>query len=106
MSKAFSIKKGKYDIPGIGKVDATQEVSDEKAFEIYQKPRRVFPWITPGPEAESFLKKQKLNSKQVAALVQNAATVEEVELLASLNDAKAVKGVVDVKLKSLENDKK
>ena len=106
MSKVFKIQKGKYDIPGIGKVDATKEVTDEKAFEIYQKPRRVFPWISLGDDAEAFLKKQKLNAKQVSAMIQNATSVEEVELLAGLNDAKAVQGIAATKTEALKSEEK
>ena len=102
MSKAFNIKPGKYDIPKIGKVDANEEVSEDKAFEIYKLPRRVFPWISLGPDAESFLKKQKLKKEDVSKMIQNAATPEEVELLSGLSSAKVVERITDIKLKSFE----
>ena len=106
MSKSFKIAKGRWDVPGIGKIDSTeQDPSDEKLFELYKLRRSIFPWIQLGPAADSFLKKQKLNAKEVAALVQNAQTKEETELLASLSDAKAVAGVAEVHLKALENSK-
>lgn len=104
MSKAFRIAPGRYNIPGIGDVDSRQPVSDEKAFSIYKLPRRVFPWISLGTEAESFLKKHKLNAKQVASLVQNAQTVEETELLAGLSNTKAVAGIVETHLATLKKD--
>ncbi len=104
MSNAFSIKPGRYNIPGIGDVDSRQPVSDEKAFSIYKLRRRVFPWISLGPDAESFLKKQKLAAKEVASLVQNAQTVEETELLAGLSNTKAVAGIVETHLAALKNN--
>lgn len=103
MSKAFNIAPGKYHTPNLGTVDATREVSDEKAFEIYKLPRRVFPWISLGPAAETFLKKQKLKANEIAKLVTNARSVEEVKLLASLTKAKPVAGIVETKLKALKN---
>lgn len=102
MSKAFNIQRGKYDVPGVGKVDATEEVSDEKAFSIYKLPRKVFPWITIGPSAESFLKKQPLLAPDVAKLIQNAQTEEEVELLAKLSDTKTVARIKELRLNSLK----
>lgn len=102
MSKVFEIKPGKYHLPKIGFVDAQKEVSDDKLFAIYKLPRRVFPWIELGEKAEDYLKKQKLLAKDVAVLVQNSRTAEEAERLAAFSDTKAVKGVLTVKLKSLE----
>ena len=105
MSKAFKIVPGRYTIPGIGYVNGQKEVSDDKAFAIYKISRRVFPWIQLGPEAESYLKKQKLVAKDVAQLVQNASTKEEAERLAALSETKTVNGILETKLKSLENNK-
>ena len=101
MSKAFIIAPGRYDIPGIGKVDSTKEVSNEKAFSIYKLSRRVFPWIKPGPDAAAFLKKQKLNAKEIASLIQKAKTTEEIEMLAGLSTAKAVNSIAETRLKVL-----
>lgn len=104
MKKAFTIQPGKYTIPAIGKVDTTtNEVSDEKALAIYKLDRRVFPWIKLGPGAGSFLKKQKLTVKELASLVQNARSVEEVEILAGLSDSKPLEGIVKTKLNSLKD---
>lgn len=100
MSKAFKIVPGRYTIPGIGYVNAQKEVSDDKAFAIYKISRRVFPWIQLGPEAESYLKKQKLLADDVAKLILNSRTPEEAERLASLSDTKTVERVLDTKLKA------
>tara|TARA_R100000789_G_C2970873_1_gene140714 strand:- start:249 stop:569 length:321 start_codon:yes stop_codon:yes gene_type:complete len=105
MGKAFKIAPGRFHIPNIGFVDAQKKVSDDKAFAIYKLSRRVFPWIQLGPEAESYLKKQKLVAKDVAQLVQNARTKEEAERLAALSETKTVNGILETKLKSLENNK-
>ena len=105
MGKAFKIAPGCFHIPNIGFVDAQKKVSDDKAFAIYKLSRRVFPWIQLGPEAESYLKKQKLVAKDVAQLVQNARTKEEAERLAALSETKTVNGILETKLKSLENNK-
>ena len=104
MSKVFNIRPGKFDIPNVGKVDSTEEVSDEKAFEIYRQPRGVFPWITLGPDAPAFLKKQKLTKEDVAKMIQNATSKEEVDILATLNDTKTVERIAETKLKALEYD--
>jgi hypothetical protein len=106
MSKAFKIAPGRYDIPGIGRVDAQKEVSDETAFAIYKLSRRVFPWITLGPGAGSFLKKQKLTVKEIASLVQNATSSEEIEILSGLSDSKPLARIIETKLQALEYDKK
>lgn len=103
MSKVFKITPGRYDIPKIGKVDTTVEVSDERLFAIFKLPRRVFPWISLKPGAKVFLKKQKLTVKEIALLVHNARTAEEIELLAGLSDSKAIAGIAETKLKALEN---
>lgn len=105
-SKVFSVVPGRYEIPSIGFVDANKEVSDEKAFSIYKLPRRVFPWISLGPKAASFLKKKNLKATEVAGMIQNAKTEEEVEILAALSDAKAVTGIKETKLASFKNSKK
>lgn len=105
MSKIFKITPGKYHIPSLGFVDSNSEVSDEKALAIYKLPRRVFPFISLGPDAGSFLKKQKLTVKEIASLVQNARTAEEIEILTGLSRSKTVKRIAETKLKSLENDK-
>ena len=105
MKKAFIIAPGKFDIPGIGKVNSNQEVSDEKAFSIYKLDRRVFPWIKPGPGAASFLKKQKLTVKEIASLVHHAKTSEEINILAELSDSKPLQGIIETRLKALENVK-
>ena len=103
MSKTFKIATGKWDVPTIGKVDSTKEISDDKLYSIYKLRRPVFPWITLGPEAESYLKKQKLVAEDVAKLILNAQTQEEAERLATLSDTKTVERVLDTKLKSFEN---
>ena len=105
MSKAFNIHPGKYHIPNLGTVDATKEVTNEKAFEIYKLSRKVFPWISLGPDAEAFLKKQKLSAQELAKMVTNARTAEEVALLGSLKKSKPLAGIVETKLKALKNNK-
>ena len=102
MSKAFLIAPGRFTIPKIGYVDSSKEVSDDKAFEIYKLSRRVFPWIQLGPNAETYLKKQKLRAEDVAKMVQNARTIEEVEFLAALSDTKTVARIKENKLKTFE----
>jgi len=102
MKEAFTIAPCVYNIPGIGRVDSTKEISDEIAFSIYKLKRGVFPWIKLGPGAGSFLKKQKLTVKEIVSLVANARTAEEIEILASLTESKTVAGIVDVRLKALK----
>ena len=99
MSKAFKIAPGRFHIPNIGYVDAQKKVSDDKAFAIYKLSRRVFPWIQLGPEAESYLKKQKLYADDVAKMILNSRSPEEASRLASLSDTKTVERVLDTKLK-------
>ncbi|MDN3595313.1 hypothetical protein [Zunongwangia endophytica] len=103
MKKAFKIAPGRYVIPNIGSVDAQKEVSNNVLFEIYKLPRRVFPWIQLGPDAEAFIKKQKLNVKDFAKLVNNARTKNEIELLARLSATKTIDRIAEVKLQALEN---
>lgn len=103
MSKAFKIAPGRYHHPKVGSIDSREEVSDKKAFEFFKLSRRVFPWIQLGPDAESFLKKQKLNADEVGRLVLNAQDADEAKLLASLSDTKKVSGVLETKLKNFEN---
>ncbi len=106
MIKAFKIAPGRYVIPNVGSVDAQKEVSDNVLFEIYKLPRRVFPWIQLGPDAEAFLKKQKLHVKDFAKLVNNARTKNEIELLARISDTKTIDRIAETKLKALENSLK
>lgn len=105
MNKAFKIAPGRYTIPNIGFVDTTKEMSDELAFMLYRVSRRVFPWASLGPDAEAFLKKQKLDVKEYAKLVHNARKKEEIELLAKISDTKTVYRIAEVKLQALENSK-
>lgn len=104
MNKAFTIAPGRYTIPNIGFVDTRKEISDELAFMLYRIPRRVFPWASLGPEAEAFIRKQKLDVKEFAKLVHNAKTKEEIELLAKISDTKTVYRIAEVKLQALENE--
>ena len=105
MSKAFEIKPGIYDIPKLGKVNANNKVSDEKALAVYRLPRRVFPWITITEAALPLLKKQKFTAEEVSKMIQNAQSPEEVQLLASLSDTKVVERITETKLKGFENSK-
>jgi len=105
MSKIFEIAPGKYHIPSLGFVDSNSEVSDQKALAIYKLPRRVFPFISLGPDAGPFLKKQKLSVKEIASMVQNARTAEELKILTGLSRSKTLKRIAETKSKSLENDK-
>jgi hypothetical protein len=105
MSKIFKIAPGRYHIPNIGFVDSNSDVSDETALSIYKLPRRVFPFISLGPDAAAYLKKQRLSVKELASLVQNARTAEEIEILTSLNRSKTLRRIAETKLKSLENEK-
>ncbi|MCC4228388.1 hypothetical protein [Zunongwangia profunda] len=104
--KAFKIAPGRYVIPNVGSVDAQKEVSDNKLFEIYKLPRRVFPWIQLGPDALEYLQTKKLHYKEVAKLILNAKTLQEVETLMKLSDTKTVARVAETKSKSLENSLK
>lgn len=90
MSTVFHITPGSYVIPHIGRIDTSRNLTDDKAFAIYRLPRRVFPWITPKPEAEEFLKKQRLRAHEVAALIENARTFEEAEMLSRVSKTKTV----------------
>lgn len=103
MSKVFKVAPARYDIPKVGKVDTTNEVSDDKLFAIYKLPRKVFPWISLRKGAKAYLKKQKLTVKELASLVHNAKTAEEIELLTGLSDSKTIAGIAETKLKALEN---
>lgn len=106
MNQSFNIQKGRWDVPGVGRIDSSQEVSEEKLLSLYKLPRRVFPWISLGPDAKVFLKKQNLSVKEISTMVANATSVEELELLESLNKkSKPLKGIVSTKIKSLDSDK-
>jgi hypothetical protein len=105
MSKVFKVAAGRYDIPKIGRLDTTVEVSDERLFAIYKLPRKVFPWISLKSGAKAFLKKQKLTVKEIASLVQNASSAQELELLSGISDSKTITGIAETKLKALENNK-
>lgn len=101
-NKNFDIKKGNYVVPKIGSVDAHAEVSDETAYAIYQLPRKQFPWISLTKNGLAFLKKKKLKAEEVARLILQAQSPEEVELLSELSDAKAPARVRETKLKALK----
>lgn len=105
MSKAFKIRPGKFDIPNIGKVDSTQEVSNDRAFELYKLPRRVFPWISLTPDAPAYLKKKKLTKEDVAKMILNTSSKEEVEVLQGLSDTKTVARIAKNKLMILDQKK-
>ena len=101
MNKSFTIPNGRWDVPGVGKIDSNQEVSEEKLFSLYKLPRKVFPWISLGPEAKVFLKKQNLTVKEITSLVASATSKEELELLGSLSKSKPLKGIVSTRIKAL-----
>ena len=106
MSKYFDIEPGKYDIPKVGNVNTfSKEVSDEKALAIYRLPRKVFPWIKLNKESLGYLKKQKFVAEDVAKMIQNARSVEEVETLSELSDTKTVERIKETKLNALKSDK-
>lgn len=105
MNENFDIRAGVYVVPSIGRIDAREAISDETALKIYTLPRKQFPWISLTPSGASFLKKQKLTKEQVARLVLQAQSEEEVELLGELNDTKTVERVKETKLNSLKNEK-
>lgn len=105
MNKAFTIAPSLFTIPNIGFVDTRKEISDELAFKIYRISRRVFPKASLGPDAEAFLKKQKLDVKEFGKLVANAQTKDEIELLAKISDTKTIDRIAEVKIQALENTK-
>lgn len=102
INKNFKIKKGIYVVPTVGRVDAREEVSDEKAFQIYTLPRRSFPWISLTSSGASFLKKKKLKIEEIARLITQAQTEKEVELLAELSDSKTIERVKETKINALK----
>ncbi len=101
MNNNFDIQPAKYDVPKIGFVNAFSPVSDETAFALYKLKRGVFPWIKPNENTLAFLKKQKPLVGDIAKMVYNAQTVDEVKMLLKLTESKTVARIAEVKLNSL-----
>lgn len=107
MSKYFNIPPGVYNVPKLGRIDTiNNNLSNEKAFAVYRLPRRVFPWVKLNKDSASYLKKQKLTAEEVAQLINNAVSIEEVEILGDLSDTQTVSRIKETKLKALKNTKK
>ncbi|WP_421801772.1 hypothetical protein [Flagellimonas sp.] len=99
----FNIRKGKYVVPGVGKVDAYGEVDAKVALQLYES--KAFPWCEPviGKKTVDFLKKQKLDEKRIAALIQTAKSKEEVDMLLEVKSNKALEGIANTKKESFSN---
>jgi len=99
----FNIRKGKYVVPGVGRVDAYGEVSPEKSLQLYES--KAFPWCEPVVDKKTvdFLKKQKLDEKRVAALIQSAKSKEEVDMLLEVKSTKTLEGIASTKKSSFSN---
>lgn len=105
MGKPFDIQPAKYDVPVIGHIDAFKPVSDDKLLAVYKLRRGVFPWIKTNGNTYKFLKTQKLLVGDIAKMVHNAQTKEEVEMLLKLTKSRTVKRISEVKLNALEGQK-
>lgn len=100
MSKQFNIRKGIYVVPNFGRIDATKKVKQDHMLALYLNPK--FPFIELLPDGVALLKKAKLNQKQIAALILNAKTVQEIELLLEVNSSDTLKNIAETKKKALE----
>jgi len=100
----FKIRPGKYVVPGVGKIDATKEVSPVKGLQLYES--KAFPWCEPVIDKKTvdFLKKQKLDEKRIASLIQSAKSKEEVDMLLEVKSTKTIEGIANTKKSSFSNN--
>ena len=105
MKQLFTITRpGRYTVPNWGRLDTTIEVPNERLLALYQY--KGFPWIVlnPGKETVTFLKKQKLNDQQLAALIQRASTPEEIETLLKVKSSDTLKKIAETRINALKKE--
>ena len=103
MNKAFNIQKGIFIVPNIGRVDCNKMVDNKTAVALYRN--RKFPFIELQEKGVELLKKEKLQPKEVSALILDAKTTEEVDLLLKLCKEEALQGIAETRKKTLLSKK-
>lgn len=98
----FIIRPGIYNIPVLNKrIDTRTKLSNSQMLELCLC--KQFPFIEITEAALPFLKKQKLKTEQVASLIMQAKTAEQVNLLLEVKKTKPLPAVAETKIKALEN---
>ena len=97
-------RKGIYTVPNWGRLDATKELTatPERLLELLLD--KGFPWIalTLNGTTLKWLKKQKLEDKQIGKIILQSTTVEQIEFLLQLSKNKALQNLADTRIKALE----
>ena len=91
----FWVRPGIYNIPGHGRVDATQPLPEQELVDLYLN--KHFPFIRINEKAIKALKAQNLTLKQLAGLIHRASSKEEVQYLLKVRSTKALERIASVR---------
>ena len=100
MADKFSIKKGIYNVPNFGRVDANKKVKQSDQVQLYLNKHFSF-FITPTQEGVALLKKEKLKDAAIVQLIQRAKTPQEVDWLLELKSTKVIKNIAETRKAAL-----
>lgn len=103
MAVVFEIKPGIYNVPNVGRVDATKPLDESIQYELYKSGRKVFPFARWTDRSLKYLKSVKPSDKEVGRMINHAVTVEEVEELKKLSRKRAVKLLAETRLQILNS---
>lgn len=102
MHFGFNIRPGKYQVEGVGTFSTRDNLTEETVVSLYLK--KSFHMIDLTPEGVKTLKKAKLDAGEIAKLVMQAKTVEEVNLLLEVRSNKVLRKIADVRIAVLSKE--
>lgn len=102
MEGPFNIKRGIYNVPGVGRIDTRNAVDEETQLKLYKVSRKKFPFIYWNENSRDFLKKQKLDYQEIGRMIFNAQTEQEINDLTSLSRKSIIKSYAETRLKIIK----
>ncbi len=94
MANDFEIRPGRYVVPNLGTVNTKQPLTDEKKVALYLN--KSFPFITLKADGVKVLRKAKLTAPQVASLIRQAKTPEEIDLILKVRTNKTLRTIAEI----------
>lgn len=98
--KGFDIRPGIYVVPELGRFDTRVTLSDESLIALALSPK--FPFITITVAAVKIIKKAKLSQKEIASLILQSKSIEELDAVISIKKSKILDRIVKTKRLSFE----
>lgn len=100
MPYGFNIRPGKYMVQGVGTFSTKDTLREDTVVGLYLK--KSFTFIELTANGVKTLKRAKLNPNDLAKLIMQAKSVEEVNLLLEVRSNKVLRKIADVRISVLK----